>query len=218
MIVTAGAGGCMASGARFFCAPPRPPQMLLSCADAPRPLSQPPALGRSSLSRLPPGAPLRSAPRLPCLRPLRGFRRSPPDVEADAPGEHPYGLIWRGADIPELSELSDLSEGRRKPPEGCGACVIPGSERPHRRCARGDRGQSRPHPFAASPCGREAAQEQPRRVRRSPGEDRRHRNFRMESEICIFQEKAVTLPMKTHTHACAPGGERPAKQIGADRF
>ena len=52
--------------------------MLLSCADALRPLSQPPALGRSSLSRLPPGAPLRFAPRLPCLRPLRGFRRLPP--------------------------------------------------------------------------------------------------------------------------------------------
>ena len=78
------------------------------------------------------------------------------------------------SEIPELSELSDLSEGRRKPPEGCGACVIPGSEReqpagacqrPRRRCARGDRGQSRPNPFATSPCGREAAQEQLRRVR-----------------------------------------------------
>lgn len=44
-----------------------------------------------------PGAPLRSAPRLPYSRPLRGFRRSPPDVEADAPPEHPYGLIWREA-------------------------------------------------------------------------------------------------------------------------
>lgn len=200
------------------------PAAVGACADALRPFPQPPALGRAGWSGCLSGGYAALRTRLPCPRPLRGSRRLPPDVEADAPGEHPYGLIWRGADIPELS---DLSEGRRKPPEGCGACVIPGSEReqpagacqrPRRRCARGDRGHSRPNPFAASPCGREAAQEQPRRVRRSPGEDRSHRNFRIESEICIFQEKAVTLPMKTHTHACASGGERPAKQIGADRF
>ena len=156
-----------------------------------------------------PGAPLRSAPRLPYSRPLRGFRRLPP---AASPSVVDRSLRRRvAAEAPGGVRGIGIPGSEREQPAG--AC-----QRPHHRCARGDRGQSRPHPFATSPCGREAAQEQPRRVRRSPGEDRSHRNFRMESEICIFQEKAVTLPTKTHTYACAPGGERPAKQIGADRF